>query len=177
MNKVFIATSLDGYIADKNGDLEWLNSYPAPAEGDAGFSDFISSIDAIVMGRNTFEKVLSFGIEWPYSKKVFILSNTLKRVDSSLSGRVEIIQGDLKVLIQSLNQKGFKELYIDGGQVIQSFLKLDLIDEMTITKVPILLGAGIPLFQNISSSRWTHVKTETFSNGMVQSKYSREKGA
>lgn len=170
-NKVFIATSLDGYIADENGGIDWLTNFPGPKNHDGGFAKFISGIDAIVMGRNTYEKVLSFGIEWPYTKKVFVLTHTLKNVDPSLETKVELVNGDLRALVQNLNAQGFKNLYIDGGNVIQGFLRENLIDELIITQVPILLGKGILLFENVPRLTLQHLSSEAFDNGMVQNHY------
>lgn len=170
-NKVFIATSLDGYIAAKDGDLTWLTEFPTPTNSDGGFSKFVEGVDAIVMGRNSCEKVLSFDIEWPYTKKVFVLTNSLSKLDSSLSDKAEIVRGDLKLLVKSLNSRGYKNLYIDGGNVIQSFMRLGLIDELTITQIPIILGEGIPLFAKLPQTRLKHLSTEVFDNGMIQSHY------
>jgi dihydrofolate reductase len=147
-NYVYIATSLDGYIAGPNGSLKWLNSIHNPNKSDYGYSDFIKNIDSIVMGKNTYQKVLTFG-KWPYHKPVFILSKSLKEIPEYLIGKVEVINGDIKKLIKQLTEQGFKNLYVDGGQTIHSFLKEDLIDEMIITTVPILLGDGVPLFHKL----------------------------
>ena len=143
-NYVYIATSLDGYIADKNDGLGWL---PAPDENnDFGFNDFMNSIDAIVMGKNTFNMVVSFGGEWPYCKPVYVVSNTLKSIPKSLEQKVFLIKGTAKEILKKLHAKDFKNLYIDGGMTIQKFLQEDLIDEIIITVVPTLLGEGKPLF-------------------------------
>lgn len=171
-NIVYIATSLDGFIADKDGGLDWLNDLPNPTGSDYGFSDFMGRVDAILMGRKTYEKVLSFDCDWPYSKKVFVLSNNLSEVDNSLKGKVEIIKGELKTLVRKLNDDGFKNLYIDGGITIQNFLKEGLIDELIITRVPIILGGGISLFASLENSlTLEHVNTEIFDNGLVKSRY------
>jgi dihydrofolate reductase len=171
-NIVYIATSLDGYIAKKDGDINWLHEIDNPNGDDFGYSEFVKTIDALVMGRNTYEKVLSFGGDWPYPKKVFVLSNSLKEVDPSLSDKAEIISGDLKEVVSSLANKGFNNLYIDGGATIQNFLKEDLIDEIHITRVPIILGDGIPLFKSQNFDiKLQHLRTKSFDNGLVQSKY------
>lgn len=170
-NKVFIATSLDGFIADDNGGIDWLTELPSPSSGDGGYTKFIDSIDAILMGRNTFQKVLSFAIDWPYSKKTFVWSNTLKQIPSSLEGKVEIASGTIEQILHKIHEQGFKNLYIDGGKTIQSFLKKDLIHEIILTQVPVILGRGIPLFQSVPKINVTHKSTETFDNGMVQVHY------
>jgi dihydrofolate reductase len=174
-NYVFIATSLDGFIATKEGGLDWLNEIPNPDQNDYGYNEFKSGIDAIVMGRNTFEKVLTFDF-WPYDKPVFVLSNSLKSVPERLAEKAEIINGDLNVLVDKLEKRGLQNLYVDGGRVIQSFLKEDLIDEMVITWVPILLGDGISLFGKLENSlKFSLKKTESFNETLVQSHYIRLK--
>lgn len=174
-NYVYIATSLDGYIADPNGNLNWLNNIPNPNKSDYGYLDFIKNIDAIIMGKNTFQKVLSFG-KWPYHKPVFILSNSLKEIPEDLIEKVEIIYGDIKKLIQQLKEQGFKNMYIDGGQTVHSFLKKDLIDEIIITTVPVLLGDGIPLFHKLNQQlKFNHKNTKIYNNNLVKSHYIRDR--
>ena len=144
-NSVYIATSLDGYIADNNSSVDWLCEIPNPDNNDFGFNDFIKSIDAIFMGRNTFQQVLSF-YAWPYPKPVYVLSSTINKLPDELSEKVMILNIGPTEVVERLNNEGLKNLYIDGGQVIQNFLSADLIDELIITTIPILLGGGIPLF-------------------------------
>jgi len=170
-NYVYIATSLDGFIATKDGGIDWLMETPNPDNSDYGYAEFINRVDAIIMGRNSYEKVLTFG-EWPYNKKVFILSNTLKSLSENMINKAEIINGDLKNIISQLANRGFLNLYIDGGKVIQSFLNENLIDELIITRIPILLGEGIPLFGKLSKQiKLTHTKTETLNEQLVKSHY------
>ena len=174
-NYVYIATSLDGFIATDDGGLDWLDEIPNPEQSDYGFAMFIKSIDAIVMGRNTLEKVLDFG-QWVYDKPVFVLSNGLTKLPENIQGKAEIVRGDIKKLISQLNQKGYNNLYIDGGKVIQSFLQEDLIDEIIITRVPILLGKGISLFGQLEQPlQFRHQKTEIYNNILVKSHYIRDK--
>ena len=135
-NIVFIATSLDGYIADKDGGLDRLQSIPNPENPDMGWVDFIERIDAVVMGRNTFDTVCSFDCDWSYSKPVFVLSNSMKSIPEAYEGKAEPIKGSLAGVIETIHQKGHKHLYIDGGVTVQSFLMEDLIDEMIITVIP-----------------------------------------
>jgi dihydrofolate reductase len=172
-NYVYIATSLDGFIATSKGGLDWLFEIPNPEQSDFGYAEFISGIDAIVMGRNTFMKVLTFGA-WPYNKPIFVLSNTLVNVPGDVADKVEIVNGEVKVLVGQLNKRGHCNLYVDGGSVIQSFLEEDLIDEMIITRVPILLGDGIPLFGKFTRSlKFSHKKTEILNDSLVKSYYTR----
>ncbi|HOF34751.1 MAG TPA: dihydrofolate reductase family protein [Spirochaetota bacterium] len=170
-NLVYIATSIDGYIATKDNGLDWLNNIPVIEDNDYGFADFLNRIDCILMGTNTFEKVLSFS-KWPYFKKVFVMSNSLKEIPENISDKAEIVSGNINEIIHNLKRLGYQNLYVDGGKVIQSFLQLNLIDELIITRVPILLGDGIPLFGHISEPIiFSKVKTEIYSNGLVTNHY------
>lgn len=172
---IYIAESLDGYIAKEDRDIEWLNEIPNPEKSDYGFSEFMNKIDALIMGRNTFEKVLSFNT-WPYNKPVFIFSNTLNKIPDELKGKCEIVNGDPKDILEDLINKNYLNIYIDGGKTIQSFLKEDLIDEMIITKIPILLGKGIKLFGSIPEIlKFTHFNTMVYNNSLVQIHYKRER--
>ena len=148
-NSVFIATSIDGYIADKNGGLDWLHSIPCPENMDMGYIEFTSRIDALVMGRTTFETVCGFGIDWPYKQPVFVLSNTLEQIPEDFKDKAFLVKGVLTDIIDQIHKKGYSQLYIDGGATIQGFLKEDLIDEMIITIIPILLGGGTSLFSKL----------------------------
>ena len=170
-NKVFIATSLDGFIAQADGDIAFLDIYP-PREEDMGYAEFMSDIDALVMGRKTFEKVMSFGIEWPYSKPVFVWTQSLHQLPENLPKKVSMIPGNAESIHQNMNDAGLKNIYIDGGQTIQSFLKANLIDEMTITTVPVLLGNGIALFGNVDSMKlFKCCQTRLFKNGYVMNQF------
>ncbi len=176
-NIVYIAASLDGYIARKDGNIDWLMDLPNPDKSDYGFSTFLDRLDGMIMGRKTFETVLGFP-KWPYSKQVplFVLSNSLTSLPEHLSGRVEIVNGELKDILLSLQRRGITTIYIDGGLTVQAFLKEDLIDEMTITTVPILLGSGIPLFGgNNIELEFEHISTNVFNNTLVRSKYKRKR--
>ena len=141
---VFIATSLDGFISRRDGSIDWLNEANAvvPEGEDCGYAQFMSSVDALVMGRNTFEQVLSFGA-WPYgSTPVVVLSRQLKSLPGNVPATVTLSADDPATLVQRLSTEGLEHLYIDGGLTIQSFLSAGLIDEIIITTIPIILGAG-----------------------------------
>lgn len=172
---VYIAQSLDGYIADKNGGIDWLNEIPNPENSDFGFAEFIGKIDAIVMGRNTFETAISFGV-WIYTKPVYVVSATLNDLPQEYSGKAEILNLKPKQIIETLAKNGMKNLYIDGGALIQSFLSEDLIDELIITSIPILLGGGIPLFGELDNSlKFKFQKSEVLNNSLVKSYYKRDR--
>ena len=170
-NIVYIATSVDGYIATKDGGIDWLHEIPNPTGSDYGFSDFMNRIDALVMGRKTFETVLGFE-EWPYSKLVFVWSKTLTSLDPDLKGKAELISGTARSVTQELRAKGFKNLYIDGGKTIQSFLNEGQIDELIITRIPVLLGEGTPLFvPSERSCKLKAEKTDIYEGGLVKTHY------
>jgi dihydrofolate reductase len=172
-NYVYIATSLDGFIATRDGGIDWLNEIPNPEKSDFGFTEFMTRIDAIVMGRKTFEKVVSF-VPWPYDKPVYVVSRGEPTIPEALQDKVEIIKGSAGELVEQLQELGHQNLYIDGGVTIQGFLEEDLIDEMILTRIPVLLGEGIPLFGNLTQSLdFSHMKTEIFNNMLVKSHYSR----
>ena len=175
-NKVFIATSLDGYIADKNGRIDWLHSIPNPDNIDMGYGEFNSQIDALLMGRTTFETVLGFDIDWPYQKPVFVLSNTLTEIPEKYKGKAYLVKGTLTEIIEDIHKKGFYRLYIDGGKVIQSFLKEDLIDNMVITIIPTLLGSGIPLFSDLPNKLdFECINSRIYLDKIVQNHFRRSK--
>lgn len=175
-NLVFIANSLDGYIADKNNGLAWLEMIPNPEQNDCGYKAFIERVDALVMGRKTFETVCSFDIEWPYTKPVFVLSNSLNEVPEKYQGKVELVKGKLRDVLETINSKGYESLYIDGGSCIQSFLKEDLIDELIVSTFPVLLGGGAPLFGNLPKEQeYELVSSEVMLGQIVQSQYKRKR--
>lgn len=175
-NIVFIGTSLDGYIADKQGGLDWLHALPNPESDDMGYNAHTDRIDALVMGRNTMDMVLSFGIDWPYSKPVYVLSNTLTEVPKELEGKVFLMKGELTQLIENLNSKGINNLYIDGGITIQNFMKEDLIDELIISTIPVVLGGGSPLFGGlVSPLDFTLKGVTTYLDEIVQTHYLRKR--
>jgi dihydrofolate reductase len=170
---VFIATSLDGFIARANGDLDWLTGADSTStEQDYGYQEFMDKVDTIVLGRNTFELVLTFD-SWPYSgKKVVVLSSKPSAVPSHLVDDVEWLSLPPQRLVRRLAARGATHLYVDGGKTIQGFLSARLIDELTITRVPILIGSGVPLFGPLNHDiRLTHIATQQFENGFVQSNY------
>lgn len=175
-NLVFIATSLDGYISDKNGGLDWLNSIPNPEKLDMGYNQFVEKIDAIVMGRKTLETVCSFDCDWPYTKPVFVISNSLKSLPEKCKGKAEVVNGSLSKIIKQINKKGHYQLYIDGGTTVQNFLKEDLIDEICITTIPIMLGGGTPLFKDLPKELdFEFVKSELYLDQVLQNTYRRKR--
>jgi len=172
---VFIATSLDGFIARANGGLDWLPGGEGEdaGEGDHGYQQFMDSVDYLVMGRGTYEVVLGFGGEWPYGEKpVVVLSSRPVEIPERVADTVEWMSGPPGDVARRLAEGGAKHLYIDGGQTIQGFLAAGLIQQLIITRVPVLIGDGIPLFGPLPHDiKLRHIETRAFANGLVQSRY------
>ena len=165
---VFVGTSLDGFIARLDGAFDFL---PAGGGEPHGYEEFMASVDALVLGRNTFETVLAFE-EWPYgAKPVFVLSSRpLPPVPSGAV--VEHLSGTPATVVAQLEGMGIRHIYVDGGITIQRFLQAGLIDRVIITRVPVLIGTGIPLFGPLSLDiQLTHVATRQFNSGLVRSEY------
>jgi dihydrofolate reductase len=170
---VFIATSLDGFIARKNGDLDWLpGSDGAVGDEDYGYNEFFKSIDTLVIGRKTYELAATFK-EWPYrGKKVVVLSSGYPGAKATLADGVEGTSSSPAELVRQLESEGSGHVYVDGGKTIQSFLQAGLIQKLTITRVPILIGEGIPLFGPLAHDlQLRHLTTKSFASGFVQSQY------
>ena len=193
---VYIASSLDGFIARKDGSFDWLEfdspddsgagdsgttdsgteDSGADASEDYGFAEFISSVDLLLMGRHTFETVLTFDeSEWIYGDTpVTVLSSTLgpEAIPAHLEGKVSITSGEPGEILEDLAEKGVQHVYVDGGITLQAFMAAGLIDEITVTLVPVLIGDGIPLFGPLDSDvRLEHLSTESFPSGLVKVKY------
>ncbi len=168
---LYIATSLDGYIADERGDISWLSIVETPGE-DYGYGEFIKSVDTVIMGRKTYDKILSFGIEFPHrDKECYIITRQQKPPD----GNITFYNGDMGELIKKLKEKSGKDIFIDGGaQVVNELMKLDLIDEYIISIIPIFLGSGIRLFEQGRPQMNLKLKScKDFPSGLVQMNYER----
>lgn len=169
---IFIATSLDGFIARENGDIGWLLERDNPAE-DHSYDAFIADKDVIVMGRGSFDSIRHV-TPWPYDRPVLILSASLSESDlpPDLSGKVRVSARTPADAMAMLRAEGRRRAYVDGGQLVQAFLRAGLIADMVITQVPVLLGTGRRLFGAIPSDiPLIHQTTRTFPSGLVQSKY------
>lgn len=179
---VFIATSADGYIATLKGSVDWLQSAgnvnaDMHVDPDMGFTAFIDSVDCMIMGRKCMDVLSSFNLtpeQWPYRDiKIYVLSNSITTPPENLHGKVEMYSGDITDLIHKLAAKNFKHAYIDGGRTITAFMNLKLINEITITKAPIILGEGIPLFGKIENAiALKNAKSIAYPNDFIQVKYS-----
>jgi dihydrofolate reductase len=171
---VFIAISLDGYIAREDGQIDWLEQYNAtlPKGEDCGYASFYDSMDCIVLGRKSFEKVLSFS-QWPYSgKRVIVMSRSANEREQAQTHHVVFTSETPTELVARLENEGLNNVYVDGGELIQSFLRLDLIQSMTTTRIPILLGKGKRLFGDLDSDKKVILKeSKSWPFGFVQDHY------
>jgi dihydrofolate reductase len=165
---VFVGTSLDGFMARTNGALDFL----PPGGGEPhGYNEFIATVDALVIGRNTFDTVLAFD-PWPYGKKpVFVLS-TRTLPPAPPGAVVEHLSGAPPEIVSLLATRGIQHIYVDGGITIQRFLQAGLIQRLIVTRVPVLIGTGIPLFGPLQSDIiLKHIRTQQYTSGLVQSEY------
>ncbi len=169
---VFIATSLDGFIARQDGDIGWLLQRDDPAE-DHGYDAFIADKDVIVMGRGSYEKALTFD-KWLYDRPVLVLSKQLAGtpVPEALKDKVQFSNSTPRETIENLAGQKARRVYVDGGQMVQSFLRDGLITDMVITTVPVLIGSGRPLFGALSQDiDLKLISSRSFPSGLVQSTY------
>lgn len=165
---VFVGTSLDGYIARSDGALDFL---PPDGGESHGYDEFIASVDALIIGRNTYEVVLAFD-NWPYGQKpVFVLSTKVLKAPPT-GAVVERMSGSPEEIVATLTGRGFRHAYVDGGVTIQAFLRAGLIQRLTITRVPVIIGSGIPLFGPTTRDLvLNHINTQQYASGLVKSEY------
>jgi len=165
---VFIGTSVDGFIARANGDLDFL---PAGGGEPHGYAEFMETVDALIIGRKTYETVLAFET-WPYGEKpVFVLSSQ-PIAPAPVGAVVEHLSGEPTKIVSELDARGIKHVYVDGGITIQRFLRAGLIQRLIITRVPVLIGDGVPLFGSLPGDvRLEHVATRHYPSGLVQTEY------
>jgi dihydrofolate reductase len=170
---VYIATSLDGFIARLDGAIDWLagGDFDGPTE-DYGYRAFMASVDVLVMGRHSFEKVLTFD-QWPYEgKRVIVLSSRGVAIPAALRASVECRSAAPAELVRQLAAEGAQHLYIDGGKTVQGFLAAGRVDRLILTRIPVLIGSGLPLFGPLPSDlQLRHVATRAYASGLVQSEY------
>jgi len=167
---VYVATSVDGFIAREDGDIGWL---PPTLDGeDFGYQALMDSVDALVIGSNTYQVARSFG-DWPYGDKpVIVLSRRGVEIPAPLRRAVESMSAPPREVVHRLAARGYQHIYVDGGKTIQSFLRDGLIQRLIVTQVPILIGAGIPLFGWLPHDiHLRHIETRQYANGLVQSTY------
>lgn len=168
--EVFIATSIDGFIARPNGSIDWLANPKYMIEGeDYGYAEFIATVGCILMGSGTCDVVSRFD-DWPYNVPVYVLSNRLKELPKHLEGKAFLRSGELQGIIAELKKTHAGVIYIDGGKLIQSGLRAGLIDRMCISRIPVLLGEGLTLFGPVEADiALTHKETKCFESGITKS--------
>jgi dihydrofolate reductase len=166
---VFVGTSLDGFLARRDGRFDFL---PEGGGEEHGYTDFIASVDTLVIGRNTYDVVLGFP-DWPYAgKRVVVLSSRPIASPRDPSARVERMEGEPREIAARLAATGSKHVYVDGGLTVQAFLRAGLVQRLTITRVPVLIGEGIPLFGPLLRDlRLRHLGTRSYASGLVTSEY------
>jgi len=164
---VFVGASVDGFIARANGDLDWLPPSPEPH----GYDEFIATVDVLVIGRKTYETVLSFGA-WPYGERPVVVLSTRPLAPAPAGAKVERMEGEPAEILARLAQRGLRHAYVDGGITIQRFLRAGAIRRLVVTRVPVLIGAGIPLFGETGRDvALRHVATRHYPSGLVQTEY------
>jgi dihydrofolate reductase len=167
---VFLGVSLDGYIAGDNHSLEWMKIVETDPPEDAGYTPFMASVDALVLGRNSYDAVIGF-TPYPYSGKRVVVLTT--RPAESKHGET-FYSGSLEALLETLALEGVRHVYLDGGNAVRQGLETGVVDTLTISTLPIILGSGIALFERgLPQSRWTLTSSCSFDSGLVQATYQR----
>jgi len=175
-NIVYVGTSLDGRISGRGGDLKWLEYVPIPANDDLGFAEFMARVDAVVMGRKTFETLVGFDVGWHYPIPGIVLSSTLTSVPQAFAEQVQIADRSPAEMVELANELGYRNLYIDGGVTVQRFLDADLIDEMIITEIPVVLGDGARLFGDLEKMLgFELVASEVLAQQLLRKHYRRKR--
>lgn len=173
--KLYIAASIDGYIARPDGDLEWLTGFPNPSKTDYGYQDFLASVDTVIMGNRTYHDILCMDMLWPYKdKETYVVTHHSQETKEN----IRFISENVVETISELRKKDGKDIWlVGGGQLVSLLLREDLIDEMQITYIPIILGDGIPLFPGSTKEvHWNLLESKAFDNGLLQVKYQRVSG-
>lgn len=172
---LYIATSIDGYIATPDGSIEWLNEISNPNKSDHGYNALLDSIDTVLMGGRTYHEIIGFGVEWPYkNKKTYVVSRRNSNVTPKEN--VHFITEDIVAKISTLKNENGKDIWlVGGGELTTMLLNANLIDEMRLCVAPVILGQGIPLFQNkLKESLWTVVDSTAYDTEIVITTYKRK---
>lgn len=170
---LYVATSLDGYIARKDGNLDWLNGHSNPEGSDYGYDDLLAGTGTILMGRNTYEAILGFGISWPYPDHDTVVAT--RQSAYPVSTPRTSVTPDAVALTRDLREKSAKDVWlVGGGNLVRSLIAEGLVDRLVLTLIPVVLGSGIPLFpEGTSESGWELVRTEAFAGGAVSLTYTK----
>ena len=173
--KLFIAASLDGYIARPDGNIDWLNEIPNPDNSDFGYNNFYAGIDVIVMGRKTYEEVLGFDVEWPYpDRKCYVVSSN--KSTKTPTPNTELVSEVDHTFVDALREESRKNIWlVGGGQLIRSFMDLDTVDELLITFISRIIGDGLPLFPSpMKDTTWRLTTSEVINEAAVILTYRRD---
>lgn len=172
--KLYIAASIDGYIAQGDGSLDWLMKYPVNTETNYGYDDFFDSIDTVVMGGQTYRDILDIDVVWPYKDKT---TYVITRNSQESNGDIHFISENIIKAILELRKKTGTDIWlVGGGKIVSMLLSHNLIDEMIITTIPVLLGNGIPLFPSApNESVWEVQRLEKYDNNVTQTHYAIKK--
>ncbi len=171
---LYIATSLDGFIARPDGRIDWLTSVPNPQTGDYGYAALLESIGTVIMGRKTYEEVIGFGVDWPYGGlDTYVVTNNSDF--KILHPGIHVLTGNVKEFILSLKEHVHKDIWlVGGGQVVTQFLNDEILDRMIITIIPKIIGQGLPLFAGTpKESVWKLIETKPFDTGVVNLTYEK----
>lgn len=169
--KLYIAASIDGYIARTNGDLDWLTEFPNPNKDDSGYTSFYESVGTVIMGGRTYHSILSMDVLWPYQdKESYIITRQASNTEPK---HIHFVTDDIINFISKKKQEEGKDIWlVGGGELLSLLLSHNLIDSMIITYIPVLLGSGIPLFpDNSKESVWDVYSCVAFENGVIQVEY------
>ena len=170
----YLGMSLDGFIAGPNDELDWLEQVDKLEGEDFGYAEFMESVDALIMGRRTYQTVADLGVGWPYALPVVVMSSRVIEVPDEVA-QCEVSSNTPAAMISEAEDRGWSKLYIDGGQLVSSFLNEGLLDELIVSVLPVALGSGISAFAGLVGNHWlNHESTKTIDNGMVQLRYSKK---
>ncbi len=172
--KLYIAASLDGYIARPDGDIEWLTGYPSPSNSDYGYKDFLTTVDTVIMGGRTYRDILCMDVIWPYKgmDNYVISHNTWENKED-----IRFITENIVETVSGLREKEGKDIWlIGGGEIISMLLDADLVDELQIFHMPVMLGDGIRLFppNKFKEAQWDLIESKAYDNGVLEAKYQRK---
>ena len=171
--KLYIAVSLDGYIARPDGDLEWLTEFPNPSNSDYGYKDFLSTVDTVIMGGSTYYDIVAMDVVWPYKEQT---TYVVTRHPFETNLNIRFITENVAETVSGLrNEKGKDIWLVGGGKVISMLLDADLVDELQIFYIPVMLGSGIRLFpESFKDSQWNLLESKAYDNGVLEAKYQRK---
>jgi len=170
---LYIASSLDGYIARPDGSIDWLTSIPPSKDGDYGYSELLAEIDSLIMGRKTYDDLIRFDMGWPYTdyRTYVVTTNALTTINSP---NTQLIHGDINKAVEKIRSDSGKNIWLVGGsELVTYFLNHRLIDKITLSTIPVLLGSGVPLFTKIQGEFYLQLmESKSYETGVINATYS-----